>query len=731
MLTEKKYYSQALEFWGGIECTINRIQDSYFDQMEMAGHYSRKGDIGRIAGLGIKTLRYPILWERHEPDAQETIDWTHTANRLNEMKQHRITPIAGLLHHGSGPEFTDLADNHFPEKFAAYAGKVARQFPWLEYFTPINEPLTTARFSGLYGLWYPHAMNDVSFAKMILNQVQAIILAMSEIRKINPAAKLIQTEDLSKTFSSPLIKYQATFENERRWLTYDLLLGKVKAGHPMWSYFLRLGIPEKRLHFFIDNATTPEVAGFNYYVTSERFLDEDKSKYPASSHGGNELQEYADVEAIRVNHGNAYGLKVLLKEAWERFRLPMAITESHLNAGREDQVRWLNEICKSCSSAIEEGINVRAVTFWSLFGAFGWSKLLTDEKMVYEPGTFDLRTQPARPTAISLFIKNIILKNNSLHPLAEQHGWWHDPARFHGARSNKETDEYKPPGKPLLIIGNYKNLGQNLANACKGRNIPFTFLKNSSVLGDERSLNKFLETRQPWAVMDFSGFETLLKAEVCGHEFSMEEINLSILLSATCKEKGIAYTLLSSSIVFDPRQKKNFRESDPISPTTVCGRTVAIAEEKIIGQNPSALIIRTGHLFDAFTRNDFCSSLISRLSANEYFECDNDSFASPCYLPSFVHCALELLVDEECGIWHLANDEVLSPFHFARKIALKAGFDLNRIRKTKNSENRYSIIRGGLGSMRGKLMPSLDESLDHFFSECRLGNDSTLFTVRQ
>jgi aspartyl/glutamyl-tRNA(Asn/Gln) amidotransferase C subunit len=45
---------------------------------------------------------------------------------------------------------------------------LAERFPWLEWYTPVNEPLTTARFSGLYGVWYPHARDDRSFARMLI-----------------------------------------------------------------------------------------------------------------------------------------------------------------------------------------------------------------------------------------------------------------------------------------------------------------------------------------------------------------------------------------------------------------------------------------------------------------------------------------------------------------------------------------------------------------------------------
>ena len=55
------------DIWGGIECTINRVNDSYFDQLQYANHYDREGDINAIAELGIKKIRYPVLWEKHQP----------------------------------------------------------------------------------------------------------------------------------------------------------------------------------------------------------------------------------------------------------------------------------------------------------------------------------------------------------------------------------------------------------------------------------------------------------------------------------------------------------------------------------------------------------------------------------------------------------------------------------------------------------------------------------------
>ena len=285
-----------VEIWGGIECTINRVKDSYFDQLEFSGHYDRQTDIDLCADLGIKKLRYPVLWEKHQPASDTEIDWSATETSLNRLREAGIDPIAGLVHHGSGPVYAPIESEIFATELADYAFKVAQKFPWLEYYTPINEPLTTARFCGLYGFWYPHLKSDNSFIRLLLNETKATILSMQAIRKINPGAKLIQTEDLGKTYSTPLLKYQANFENKRRWLSFDLLMGRVGKKHPLWKYLtIQGGISEKELEFFLKNPCPPDIIGFNYYITSERFIDENVMKYPTNLHGGNSNHSYADV----------------------------------------------------------------------------------------------------------------------------------------------------------------------------------------------------------------------------------------------------------------------------------------------------------------------------------------------------------------------------------------------------------------------------------------------------
>jgi dTDP-4-dehydrorhamnose reductase len=387
----------GLELWGGHECTVNRVGDQFFDQTVRTGHQDRSSDLVKWAEVGFKALRYPVLWERISPERPDRYDWAWTDERLALIRSLGVRPIAGLTHHGSGPRYTSLIEDSFATGLAAHAKAVAERYPWLEAYTPVNEPLTTARFSALYGHWYPHLRDEAALWVALLNEVDATRFAMREIRKVNPAAQLIQTEDLGYTHSTKPLQEQARFENERRWLTWDLLTGKVTPGHVFWERLEWAGLAD-RARAIADDPCPPDVLGLNSYLTSERFLDHRFTRYPEHTRGGNGRMNYADVEAVRVADPGPLGLERLLEQAWDRYGLPVAITESHNGCTREEQMRWFYDAWLSAVRLRERGVDVRAVTSWALIGGYDWNRLLTAAQGHYELGAYDIRGGDLRPT---------------------------------------------------------------------------------------------------------------------------------------------------------------------------------------------------------------------------------------------------------------------------------------------------------------------------------------------
>src|SRR5665213_2950674 len=226
-------HTSPIELWGGVEYTYNRVRDIYFDQMALSGHAQRLDDYDRIATLGIRTLRMGLLWERHEAAGG---CWNWADERMRRLQELGIRPIVGLVHHGSGPKHTSLVDPQFSEKLAAYAEQVANRYPWIDAYTPVNEPNTTARFSALYGIWYPHHQSRLSYLRALLHQMKATVLSMRAIRRVRPDAKLVQTEDVGRVTGTDELEPIWEVLNLRQWLTFDLLSGCVDRHHPMFTY---------------------------------------------------------------------------------------------------------------------------------------------------------------------------------------------------------------------------------------------------------------------------------------------------------------------------------------------------------------------------------------------------------------------------------------------------------------------------------------------------------------
>ncbi len=408
--------------WAGIECTVNRVGDRYFDQVVRSGHHHRHDDLDRLAALGVRTVRYPVIWERTAPDELAAADWRWPDARLERLRVLGVDPIAGLVHHGSGPRYTNLLDPAFPGHLARYAGAVAARYPWLTSYTPVNEPLTTARFSGLYGHWYPHARTNHAFARALLVQCKATVLAMRAIRAVTPDARLISTEDLACTHSAPRLAYQAAFENERRWLSLDLLCGRVDRAHPLRRWLHASGMTDAEVGWFTDNPCPPDVIGCNYYVTSERYLDDRVDDWPEHERGGNGRDRYADVAAVRAC-GMVGGAR-LLADCHARFRRPLAVTEAHLGCTRDDQMRWLLGMYDEVVRARAAGVPVVALTAWAAFGSYDWDSLVTRDTGTYEPGLFDTRGAEPRPTALAAMVRELAAGRRPDHAVLAGRGWW-------------------------------------------------------------------------------------------------------------------------------------------------------------------------------------------------------------------------------------------------------------------------------------------------------------------
>jgi dTDP-4-dehydrorhamnose reductase len=713
-MTERR----SLELWGGVECTLVRIGQRYRNQLEETGHLHRASDLDMVKALGIPTLRYPVLWEAIAPGHPDRCDWRWHDVRYARLRDLGIRPIVGLLHHGSGPHYTNLLDPAFPGLLARHAERVAERYPWVNLFTPVNEPLTTGRFSGLYGHWYPHAADTGSFLRAVVLQCKATLLAMRAIRRRTPHAQLVQTEDVGKTFSTPALAHQANYENERRWLSLDLLCGRVDKTHPWHALLLDHGISRADLDLLREGDAAPDLIGVNHYLTSERYLDEAAHAYPACLHGSNGQQSYADVEAVRIDlPRNELGPKARLAEVWHRYGRPMAVTEVHHGCSRDEQLRWLAEVWTAAQDLNAEGQDIRAVTLWSLFGAVDWNSLLVAQQGFYEPGAFDIRAPEPRRTALGHAAQSLARTGSFTHPVLEGHGWWRRETRFYKRGSSRPDKRRPSPLHPLLIIGASGTLGHAFTRICaeRGLNAVATARKELEIT-DALSIRAAIARYKPWAVVNAAGFVCVAEAEreaqAC---FRANSLGAETVARA-CALHDLPFVTFSSDLVFDGRHGRAYVESDSTNPIGAYGQSKADAERRVTAAHPRALVIRTSAFFGPWDRYNFGYTLLCALSGHGAMPSLSHDIVSPTYVPDLVHAALDLLIDGESGIWHLANRGEVSWSGFAAKLAAEVGL----VAPVSPASQVGRVRNTALASERGWIMPTLESAVSRFVRDGEL-----------
>ena len=176
-------------FGVGIECSYPTIEGNQrVDQFRDTGPYEMwKTDLKLVRELGLRYLRYgPPIYRIFLGKGQ--YDWSGLDPVMQEMRRLGIVPLIDLVHFGLPDWLRDFQNPEWPDYFAEYAHAFAERYPWVRYYTPVNEIYVTAIFSGLYGWWNERQMSDHAFVTNVKHCCRAAILGMRAILDLRPDA---------------------------------------------------------------------------------------------------------------------------------------------------------------------------------------------------------------------------------------------------------------------------------------------------------------------------------------------------------------------------------------------------------------------------------------------------------------------------------------------------------------------------------------------------------------
>jgi len=354
------------------------------DEHELTGHDDVwREDLDLVASLGASALRYGVDWPRVHV-APGVFDWAVLDERLPYAASIGITVIADLVHYGTPSWLAEsFADPGYPAAIASFAGAFAARYAGVvDHVTPLNEPITTASFAGLRGVWPPALTGWEGWTRVVLGIAAGFQQAVAAVRSANPDAVVVHVEasslytaddddavavdrddgvDLDRApvrdVDGAALAAEAALLEDLGWVPTDLVLGRVVESHPSHAWLVAHGADPAALADLVDGAVTIDLLGVNYYPDlSPRRL--------VSGATGTVQHAYDRWSAGLVESVTRFGA---------RYELPMVVTETSIEGSDAVRSAWVRDSVAAVRALVDAGVDVRGWTWWPVFDFVDWS----------------------------------------------------------------------------------------------------------------------------------------------------------------------------------------------------------------------------------------------------------------------------------------------------------------------------------------------------------------------
>lgn len=304
-------------------------------------HYTLyREDFALLQKLNMNAFRFGIEWARLEPvEGQwDEAAVAHYRRYIADLKARGIEPIPTLWHWTMPSWFSDKGG--FEKRrniayFDRFVEKVAKEYgSELRQVLTLNEPNVYAAFSYFSGEWPPQRRNVIVGLRVYRHLTLAHRNAYRILKKHYPGLRiglpmqLADMQPLSGVSSRLMCAIQGYAWN--------------------WWFLNRI---RAQLDFI----------GLNYYFT--QYID-------AGGRIRNPKQPVSDLGWYM----EPSGIGRLLKTIWQRYKLPIIITENGV-ADAQDVYRqwWLEETLTALADAQAAGVDLRGYLHWSLLDNFEWA----------------------------------------------------------------------------------------------------------------------------------------------------------------------------------------------------------------------------------------------------------------------------------------------------------------------------------------------------------------------
>lgn len=215
-----------------------------------------------------------------------------------------------------------------------------------------------------------------------------------------------------------------------------------------------------------------------------------------------------------------------------------------------------------------------------------------------------------------------------------------------------------------LILGSGGQVGKALIDYCIAQRIPFTSRpKNELDITDLEALKREAGKGKYTLLLNCAAYTDVDRAE--------RESQLAYAINSqgpenlgnVAKEHGISVVHISTDYVFDGEKEGAYKEDDRPNPLGVYGKSKWEGEERLLGQLPTATIVRTSWVF-GFKGKNFISMALERLQELEEIHAVVDQINRPTYNKDLAEVLIAL--SSQSGIFHFANEKALNRYQIIK-----------------------------------------------------------------
>ena len=228
----------------------------------------------------------------------------------------------------------------------------------------------------------------------------------------------------------------------------------------------------------------------------------------------------------------------------------------------------------------------------------------------------------------------------------------------------------------VLITGSNGQLGseiKDLASDYENLECVFGDLPKLDIC-DTKALTSCIVDENINAVINCAAYTAVDKAEE--EALIAQKVNSEGVLNLTNALEKVDGKLIhiSTDYVFDGNHSQPYKESDPVSPVGVYGKTKRAGELAVLNSSIDGIVIRTSWLYSMYG-NNFVKTMLRIGNNKKSIQVVSDQLGTPTYAKDLAKTCLDILSDagstnisKKGSLYHYSNEGVTSWYDFATAI---------------------------------------------------------------